>query len=681
MLVAGFPAEMFATNCWVVAPGAGQECVVVDPGVGVQDRLAEVLREHRLRPVAVLLTHGHLDHTYSVTPVCGARGIPAYVHTADRYRLADPVSLLGPELRAALDGVLTWTEPDDVLTMTDGTELSLGGLRITVDHAPGHTEGSVMFRLPGDGDEPPACVSGDVLFAGRSAAPTCPAATTQPWSESLRTKVLPLPDETVVLPGHGETTTHRPRAGDEPVPAPTAASTRVSRIAPLSGFPEWLPGAADRRAARPRHRAARPSSCTGSRSLETRAVEPLEQLLRKGEIDKEVYVLRRLHAADGETDTGLGLHFDLTVPFARYVLENAGHLEFPFRRYQIQKAWRGERPQEGRYREFTQADIDVVGRDTLAVPPRRRGGASSWPRRCAALPLPRGDRPGQQPQAGRGVLPRRWAPSDAAAALRAIDKLDKIGPDGVGALLDGRGGAGRRGGRALPRRWPRSGPADTSFVDRVRALGVQRPAARRGPRRAGPRSSTACSGARRGRWSPTCASRAASTTTPAPSSRPSWSGYEALGLDLLAAGATTPWRPTAGRPTPASASRSASPGSWRRCSAAGSSAPAARCRPACWWRSPTRTARGESDAGRRRPARPRDRLRGGARRPHKFGKQIRLRRPARHPVRLVPRRETARVQGHPLGRAGARRPRGVGAPGRGPPPVRVAPTDPEEQHP
>ena len=95
-------------------------------------------------------------------------------------------------------------------------------------------------------------------------------------------------------------------------------------------------------------------------------------LLRKGEIDKEVYVISRLQAAteeaapsDAATPGRWGLHFDLTVPFARYVLQHAGQLDFPFRRYQIQKAWRGERPQEGRYREFTQADIDIVGRDTL----------------------------------------------------------------------------------------------------------------------------------------------------------------------------------------------------------------------------------------------------------------------------------------------------------------------------
>ena len=207
MLVAGFPAEMFATNCWVVAPAPGQECVVVDPGVGVVDQLDAVLREHRLRPVAVLLTHGHLDHVFSVTPVCGARGIPAYVHGEDAYRLKDPFTLLGPELQAALAGVLTWTEPDDVLPLTDGSRLALGGLDVTVDHAPGHTEGSVLFRLPGDGDQAPLCLSGDVLFRGSIGRTDLLGGDDAAMQRSLRTKVLPLPDETVVLPGHGDATT------------------------------------------------------------------------------------------------------------------------------------------------------------------------------------------------------------------------------------------------------------------------------------------------------------------------------------------------------------------------------------------------------------------------------------------------------------------------------------------
>src|SRR3954471_19925677 len=139
----------------------------------------------------------------------------------------------------------------------------------------------------------------------------------------------------------------------------------MTRPTPLSGFPEWLPA---QRVAEQQvlDRLRRTFELYGFASLETRAVEPLDQLLRKGETSKEVYTLRRLQAGEGDDELALGLHFDLTVPFARYVLENAGKLQFPFRRYQIQKAWRGERPQEGRYREFTQADFDVVDRDSLA---------------------------------------------------------------------------------------------------------------------------------------------------------------------------------------------------------------------------------------------------------------------------------------------------------------------------
>ncbi len=138
----------------------------------------------------------------------------------------------------------------------------------------------------------------------------------------------------------------------------------MSKPTPLSGFPELLP---EQRVVEREVTAslARTFELHGFANIETRVVEPLDRLAKGGEIDKEIYVLRRLQADDAADDTGLGLHFDLTVPFARYVLENAGRLEFPFRRFQIQPAWRGERPQEGRYRQFTQADVDIVGRDEL----------------------------------------------------------------------------------------------------------------------------------------------------------------------------------------------------------------------------------------------------------------------------------------------------------------------------
>src|SRR5579862_1481508 len=138
----------------------------------------------------------------------------------------------------------------------------------------------------------------------------------------------------------------------------------MAKPAPMSGFPEWLPH--QRMVEQQLLDSLRNTfELHGFVPIETRSIEPLDQLLRKGETDKEIYLLRRLQAEVDESDSGIGLHFDLTVPFARYVLENAGKLEFPLRRYQIQKAWRGERPQEGRYREFLQADIDVIDRDTL----------------------------------------------------------------------------------------------------------------------------------------------------------------------------------------------------------------------------------------------------------------------------------------------------------------------------
>ena len=210
MLVTGFPADAFGTNCYVVAAGPGEQCLVVDPGIGVLDRLDEVLAQHRLHPAAVLLTHGHLDHTFSVAPVCGARGITAYVHPADREMLADPAKGLSMDLNQLFGGQLPYTAPEDVAELTDGATLSLAGLEITVDHAPGHTGGSVLFRLPGAGSDWEAdqlCLSGDVLFAGSIGRTDLPGGSTETMLTSLRDKILPLVDDTVVLPGHGPETT------------------------------------------------------------------------------------------------------------------------------------------------------------------------------------------------------------------------------------------------------------------------------------------------------------------------------------------------------------------------------------------------------------------------------------------------------------------------------------------
>jgi hydroxyacylglutathione hydrolase len=231
VLVRGFPAQAFDTNCYVVAPAPGEQCVVVDPGIGVQGQLDEVLREQRLQPVAVLLTHGHLDHTFSVTPVCGAKGIPALIHPDDRDQLADPAKYLSPQAGAIFGGRLEWTEPDDVQLLDPSSPLDLAGLRIGIDVAPGHTPGSVVFRLPGheeDGEAtPPLLLSGDVLFAGAIGRTDLPGGSWEQMQASLASVILPMADETVVLPGHGPSTTiGRERAGnpylqDLPAPPPS----------------------------------------------------------------------------------------------------------------------------------------------------------------------------------------------------------------------------------------------------------------------------------------------------------------------------------------------------------------------------------------------------------------------------------------------------------------------------
>ncbi|NUO96911.1 MAG: MBL fold metallo-hydrolase, partial [Nonomuraea sp.] len=196
MLIAGFPAGALQTNCYVVAPAAGEECVIVDPGQDAAEGVDELLREHRLKPVAVLLTHGHLDHVWSVAPVCGARDVPAWIHPEDRHLLSDPSAGWGGG--ASMFGGVTLAEPDDVRELTDGAELELAGLDLVVDHTPGHTRGSVSFRLPGD----EIMFSGDLLFAGSIGRADLPGGDYATILRSLATKCLPLPDDTVVLPGH-----------------------------------------------------------------------------------------------------------------------------------------------------------------------------------------------------------------------------------------------------------------------------------------------------------------------------------------------------------------------------------------------------------------------------------------------------------------------------------------------
>ncbi len=224
MLVRAVEASAFGTNCWVLARGSGEECVVVDPGFGVVTALADLLREHRLRPAAVLATHGHADHVWSVTPVCrsAGEGVAVHVHPADRYRLGDPLAQLAPELRAMLEQTFgpaeRWQEPDRVVDLAGevagsgpaghaagGSRLSVAGLDLDVHHTPGHTEGSVVFHV--EGDEGPLLLSGDLLFAGSVGRSDLPGGDPVAMTASLRGVLPRFEDRAVVLPGHGPSTT------------------------------------------------------------------------------------------------------------------------------------------------------------------------------------------------------------------------------------------------------------------------------------------------------------------------------------------------------------------------------------------------------------------------------------------------------------------------------------------
>ena len=208
MFIAGFPAGPWGTNCYVVATGTGSECVVVDPGKDAAAGVDQVVREHGLKPVAVLLTHGHIDHMWSVTPVAGAYDATAWIHPGDRHLLTDPMAGLSPESASMLlGGHYEFVEPDDVQELSDGRTLELAGLELVVDHTPGHTAGSVTFRAPyAEQGISEVMFSGDLLFAGSIGRTDLPGGDHPTMLRSLRDKVLPLADDVVVLPGHGEQT-------------------------------------------------------------------------------------------------------------------------------------------------------------------------------------------------------------------------------------------------------------------------------------------------------------------------------------------------------------------------------------------------------------------------------------------------------------------------------------------
>ncbi|MFY9920780.1 MAG: MBL fold metallo-hydrolase [Mycobacterium sp.] len=208
MYLTGFPAGMLACNCYVLAERAGADAIVVDPGQRAMGPLRRILDENRLTPAAVLLTHGHIDHIWSAQKVADTYGCPAYIHPEDRFMLSDPIKGFGPRLGQIAFGAL-FREPRQVVELErDGDKVDIGdtsSITVTVDYTPGHTRGSVVFRVEGDGSD--IVFTGDTLFRQSVGRTDLPGGSGRDLLGSIVTKLMVLDDDTVVLPGHGEKST------------------------------------------------------------------------------------------------------------------------------------------------------------------------------------------------------------------------------------------------------------------------------------------------------------------------------------------------------------------------------------------------------------------------------------------------------------------------------------------
>lgn len=208
MLITGFPAGLLQCNCYVLAERQGTDAIIVDPGQRAMAQLRRILDENRLTPAAVLITHGHLDHIWSAQKVSDMFGCPTYIHPEDRFMLTDPIYGLGPRVAQLAAGAF-FREPKQVVELDrDGDKIDLGSVSVNVDHTPGHTRGSVCFRVvqaaKNDAD---VVFSGDTLFERSIGRTDLFGGSGRDLLRSIRDKLLVLDDTTVVLPGHGNATT------------------------------------------------------------------------------------------------------------------------------------------------------------------------------------------------------------------------------------------------------------------------------------------------------------------------------------------------------------------------------------------------------------------------------------------------------------------------------------------
>lgn len=221
VLIASFPAGPLQANCYFVSRNPGTPCVIIDPGMDAVDQIKGVVSEHNVKPAAIFITHGHFDHMWSASEVASMYDIPVWIHPADRHLLSDPMAAISGEsaqmlrMQLGINDVPDFEEPADVRDATDGTVIDIDGMRFTVDHVPGHTPGTVAYRVDYDGPEDVTelMFSGDFLFQGSIGRTDLGGGDHEAMLASLENQVLPLDDSIIVLPGHGpQTSIGRERA-------------------------------------------------------------------------------------------------------------------------------------------------------------------------------------------------------------------------------------------------------------------------------------------------------------------------------------------------------------------------------------------------------------------------------------------------------------------------------------